>query len=54
MTGMAIRKVSPLGGSQRDSAIPAAGLVDELLSRYVSWREHATAVSYLFASEYDG
>jgi hypothetical protein len=42
---MAARKVSPIGKSQHQSAFPAAELVDQMLGRYVSWREHAAAVA---------
>jgi hypothetical protein len=42
---MAARKVSPIGKRQHESAFPAAELVDQMLGRYVSWREHAAAVA---------
>jgi hypothetical protein len=45
MADMAGRKVSPIGEHQHGSAFPAAELVDQMLSRYVSWREHAAAAT---------
>ena len=45
---MAVRKVSPIGKHQRHGACPPTELIDEMLSGYVSWREHAAAVTYAY------
>jgi hypothetical protein len=41
---MAVRKISPIG-KHRTGDASSTRLVDEMLSRYVSWREHAAAVA---------
>ena len=42
---MAVRKISPTSKHKPDTVCAAADLVDEMLSRYVTWREHAAAVA---------
>lgn len=42
---MAVRKTSPVDGHESDAACAATGLVDAMLSRYITWREDAAAVT---------
>jgi hypothetical protein len=41
---MSLRRTPPLRRDGDQASFPATELLDEMLSRYIDWREHAAAV----------